>query len=424
MSTGSLMEHYFLNPMTKLAKQRHLMAIRDGMVSTIPLTIVGSLFLIFLNLPFTDAFKEGKAFFQFLAANSLGIALPFRVTTGLIAIYATYNMGYSLAKSYELDGRSGGTLSLMAYFMTTMPQIADGLGFVIPLGRLGGASLFTGIFTSILSVEIFRLFVKKNLVIKMPEGVPDSVSKSFSALFPAFAIMIVMFTLITIAKVDLQAMFIKIFDPLKNIVDTPYGAVIIVFLVTLLWTMGIHGVSIVGAVARPIWTEMISENSSAYEAGAAIPYLTPEPFFQWFVWIGGSGGTLSLVFLLLFARSRYLKDLGKVTLIPALFNINEPVIFGLPIMLNPFFFVPFILGPVIVTIVSYIAIASGMVNIPVLVAPWTFPAPLGAFFATGLDIRAAILALVNIVILGVVYLPFMKMYDKKMYQEELDAAKE
>ena len=309
----AIIENVFMKPMTKLAEQRHLKAIRDGMVSTIPLTIVGSFFLIIAFPPVPAAWKESMGMFMWIQKNIGDILIPFRITMGLVAIYATYNIGYSLAKNYKLDGVSGGTLSLVAYFMTIIPSIAtsntgEGLGFVLPMGKLGGAGLFVGIVTSIFAVEVLRFFKTKGITINMPEGVPDSVARSFEALFPTVAVVLVTWLLFVMFKLDIHNIFANIFNPLKGIVDTPIGAIIMVMLITMLWTAGIHGVSVIGAMARPIWLEMLTANADAMQAGdKVLPYITPEPFFQWFIWIGGSGGTLGLVFLLLFARSKYLK---------------------------------------------------------------------------------------------------------------------
>lgn len=413
-------ENVFMKPMTKLAEQRHLKAIRDGMVSTIPLTIVGSFFLIIAFPPVPAAWKESIGMFIWIQKNIGDILIPFRITMGLIAIYATYNIGYSLAKGYKLDGVSGGTLSLLAYFMTIIPAIAtsntgEGLGFVLPMSKLGGAGLFVGIVTSICAVEILRFFKVKGITINMPEGVPESVARSFEALFPTVAVVLITWILFIMFKLDIHNLFATIFNPLKGIVDTPVGAVVMVLLITLLWTAGIHGVSVIGAMARPIWLEMLTANADAMQAGdKVLPYITPEPFFQWFIWIGGSGGTLGLVFLLIFARSKYLKDLGRATILPAIFNINEPI------MLNPFFTIPFVLGPVLATIVSYTLMALNLVSRPAILAPWTFPAPIGAYLATGGDLRAVALCIFNIFLMAAVYYPFMKAYDKKMSAQELE----
>ncbi|MGL6064262.1 MAG: PTS sugar transporter subunit IIC [Fusobacteriaceae bacterium] len=426
----AIIENIFMKPMTKLAELRHLKAVRDGMVSTIPLTIVGSFFLIIAFPPVPAAWKEGVSMFVWINKNIGNILIPFRITMGLVAVYATYNIGYSLSKSYKLDGVSGGTLSLLAYFMTIIPSVAtsgsgEDLGFVLPMSKLGGAGLFVGIVMAIFSVEILRFFKTKGIIISMPEGVPDSVSRSFEALFPTVAVVFFCWLVFIIFGFDIHNLFNSIFNPLKDIVDTPVGAVIMVLLITLLWTAGIHGVSVIGAMARPIWLEMLTANAEAMQNGDKIlPYITPEPFFQWFIWIGGSGGTLGLVFLLLFTRSKYLKDLGKATILPAIFNINEPIIFGLPIMLNPFFTIPFVLGPVLATIVTYTVMSLNWVSRPAILAPWTFPAPIGAYLATGGDLRAVGLCLFNMILMGVIYFPFLKAYDKKMSTQEIEEEQE
>lgn len=420
----SIIENILMAPMTKLAEQRHLKAVRDGMVSTIPLTIVGSFFLIIAFPPVPAHWKTKISMFIWIQNNISDILIPFRITMGLVAIYATYNIGYSLSKSYKLDGVSGGTLSLLGYFMSVIPvytvtKTGETIGFSLPMNKLGGAGLFVGIVMAIFSVELLRFFKTKGITIRMPEGVPDSVVRSFEALFPTVAVVFITWGLFVMAKLDIHNLFNMIFSPLKSIVDTPIGAVVIVLLITMLWVAGIHGVSVIGAMARPIWIEMLTKNADSLQAGEKIlPYITPEPFFQWFVWIGGSGGTLGLVFILLFARSKYLKELGKATIIPAIFNINEPIIFGLPIMLNPFFTIPFILGPVLATIVSYVAMSLNWVSRPAILAPWTFPAPIGAYLSTGGDFRGVILCLFNIFLMGLVYYPFMRAYDKKMASQE------
>lgn len=421
-----IVEKIFMKPMIKLAEQRHLRAIRDGMVSTIPLTIIGSLFLIIAFPPVPQAWKESIGFFMWIQKNIGDLLIPFRLSMGLVGLYATYNIGSSLAKQYKLDGATGGTLSLLAFLMTIIPSTAktmDGkaLGYVLPMSKLGGAALFVGIIAAIFAVEILRFFKSRGLIIKMPDGVPESVTKSFEALFPTLVIIVTLWIVIVLFKFDIHGIFASLFTPLKSIVDTPVGAVVLVLLITMLWTAGIHGVSIIGAIARPVWLEMLTNNADAMQAGKhVLPYITPEPFFQWFVWIGGSGGTLGLVIAMLFARSKSLKSLGKMAFLPSLFNINEPIIFGVPIMLNPFFTIPFILGPVLATIITYSVMALNLVSRPVILAPWTFPAPIGAYLTTGGDIRAVFLSLFNIVLMGAIYYPFFRAYDKKMKSLEVE----
>jgi len=422
----NLIEKSFMGPMTKLAEQRHLRAVRDGMVSTIPLTIIGSFFLILAFPPVPAAWKESVGIFQWINAHILDILFPFRLTMGLVAIFAAYNIGSYLARSYKLDRVTGGTLSLVAFMMTMVPQVAqttgdnpESIGWVLRMDRLGGAGLFVSILAAVFAVEVLRFFKEKGFTIKMPAGVPESVTRSFEALFPTAFIVTALFILTHLVKFDIHNMFTKILDPVKGMVDTPIGAVLLVFFITMLWTAGIHGVSVIGAIARPVWLEMLTQNADALQAGQNLPYITPEPFFQWFIWIGGSGGTLGLcIAMVFFAKSKQLNELGKAAIIPSLFNINEPIIFGTPIMLNPFFTIPFVLGPTLAALLTYGVMALGIVAKPAVLAPWTFPAPIGAFLTTNGDFKAVILCLVNIVLMGAIYFPFFKAYDKKLKAQE------
>ncbi|WML33389.1 PTS sugar transporter subunit IIC [Clostridium sp. OS1-26] len=408
-----LLEKYLLPPMTKLAEQRHLRAIRDGIVSTIPLIIVGSFFLVI-------AFPPVNSWAEMVKPYIGRILYPYRLTMGIMALYASFGIGYSLAKSYKLDSLAGGSLSVAAFLLTSLPVAVkeNDLGWVLPLGNLGGAGMFVAILMAIFAVETLRFTKEKNLTIKMPEGVPESVANSFAALIPATIIIVVLWIVRDLLNFDIQQFIMSIFEPLVVAGDTLGGVLVPTFLITLLWACGIHGDSIVGTVARPIWLVLLDENTKALAAGTAIPHIAPEPFFQWFVWIGGSGATIGLVLLMMRSKSQYLKDIGRVSLIPGICNINEPVIFGAPIMLNPLFLIPFILGPILSAFISYFAMYFNIVARPVIQAPWTLPAPIGAYLATKGDWKAIVLVLVNIAITTVIYYPFFKAYEKKLLQEQ------
>ncbi|WP_315121671.1 PTS sugar transporter subunit IIC [uncultured Clostridium sp.] len=406
-----IIEKFLMPPMTKLAEQRHLKAIRDGIISTIPLIIVGSFFLIFASPPSAKLAELVKPY----AGN---ILIPFRLTVGLMSLYACYGIGYSLARSYKLDGISGGVLSLAAFLLTMIPQNIEGHGWMLPMGNAGGAGMFVAIIMSIFAVEVMRFLQRINFVIKMPESVPEAVSRSFEALVPGAIILIVIWAIRHMIGFDIQGFIMDLFKPLVTAGNTLPGILIPILLITLLWSAGIHGVSVVGSVARPIWLVLLDENTAAAAANQAIPNIAPEPFFQWFIWIGGSGATLGLLIWMVFSKSKYLRSVGRASLIPGICNINEPIIFGAPIMLNPILGIPFIIGPLITGTISYYAMALNLVNKPYIQPPWTLPAPIGAYLSTGGDWRAAVLVIINIIIMAAIYYPFFKAYEKKMILEE------
>lgn len=420
-------EEKFLPPMAKISEQKHLRAIRDGVISTISLIIVGSFFLIIAQPPVASWALAIKPYVPKLM-------MPYRLTMGLMSLYAAYGMGYSLAKSYKLDGVSGGVLSLSAFLLVTVPVNIDGvlaqatkagvkgatpMGWVLPMGNLGGAGLFVAIICMIFAVETLRLLKKYNFTFKMPEQVPESVARSFEALIPAAVIITVVWFVRVWLNFDLQTQIMNLFRPIVNVTGNSLGGILIpVIFVTLLWAAGIHGMSIIGSLVRPIWLVLLDQNTAAVAAGKIIPNIAPEPFFQWFIWIGGAGATLSLALLMCFSKSEYLKRVGRFSIVPGLFNINEPLIFGAPLVMNPILAIPFILAPTVAAIVAYAATTLGLVSKVYIIAPWTLPAPIGAYVATGGDWRAPVLVIINIILATIIYYPFFKAYEKKMIAEE------
>ncbi|WP_242303896.1 PTS sugar transporter subunit IIC [Bacillus cereus group sp. BfR-BA-01350] len=403
-------------PMARLSEQRHLQAIRDGVISALPFIIVGSFFLIvaFPPLP-KDSFISVWAL-----KNQTSILIPYRLTMFIMSLYIAFGIGYNLAKSYKLDALSGAQLAVCSLLLTLTPELIDKKGFMLPMTNLGGHGLFVTMIVSILSVEILRFCKKNNVTIKMPEQVPPSVSRSFEALIPAAFVIIIMSLITVVFKVDVHYVVDKLAAPLVKAGDSYFGVIIPVFLITFFWSFGIHGVAVVGTVARPLWDVYLGKNGEAVASGASqFPFIAPEPFYQWFIWIGGSGATLGLVLaMIVFGRSKYSKALSRTCIVPGIFNINEPVIFGLPIVLNPILIIPFVITPLVTATIAYAATAMGFVTSTHIMPPWTLPAPIGAYLATGGDWRAIVLVLINIAISFLIYLPFFKMYDKNMLEIE------
>lgn len=437
---ATILDEKLSTPMAKLAEQRHLRAIRDGIIATLPLIIVSSMFMVIAFLP--NSMPKEWAITQFISANATKILLPYRVSMYIMTLYAVFGIGYSLAKSYELDGLSGGILAELGFLLTIIPsniaapneavlalaetstELADYLatvpsGFVLPMGNLGSAGMFIGILVSFFAVEVYRFTQKSGFKISMPPQVPASVARSFESLTPTAIVLIVVATICMFLQIDVHGMISKLIVPLVSATDTLPSVLILVFLVTFFWSFGIHGVSIVGSIARPLWLILIEENTTAWAAGQVIPNIGAEPFFQWFIWIGGSGATLALALLFAFrSKSAYGKALGKTSLVPSIFNINEPMIFGAPIVLNPMLIIPFIIAPMVNAIIAWLLTSAGMVGHVVATAPWTLPGPIGAFLACGNDWRAAVLSIGLIVLDLIIYYPFFKMYDKNLLEEE------
>jgi len=430
--------------MAKISEQRHLRAIRDGIVSTLPLIIVGSVFLILAFPPFPKEWGISVLAKKY----AVQMLLPYRMTMFIMGLYAVMGIGYSLAKSYKLDGITGAILSVCAFLLTIMPKminpvevinqtvngqavqiiveegtkgsqlLQEDLGYVMQMSKLGSAGLFVGIIVAIFAVEVYRLTTTTGFKIRMPEAVPESVARSFEALTPA-AIIIFTLTILTYwLKIDLHDIIGSVIKPILKFSDSWFSVILIVFMITFFWSFGIHGDSIVGSVVRPLWLMLLEQNATALANGQPVPHIAAEPLYQWFVWIGGSGTTIGFALLLLFkSKSAYGKTLGKAAILPSIFNINEPIIFGAPIVLNPTLLPPFIIVPIVNATIAYFAMAAGLVNRVTSTPPWTLPGPIGAFLATNGDFRALILTII-------IYYPFFNVYEKKLLAEERAEAEE
>lgn len=415
----SWVENKMLPPMAKLAEQKHLRAVRDGIISTMPLIMIGSFFVLLVNFPI-------PAWTELIQPYVPAIMLPYRITVGLMAIYAAYGMGYSLAKSYELDGVSGGSLALGTFLMTMTPAMATAteggaeLGWVLPMSFLGGGGMFTAILAMILAVEVLRFCKEKNVTIKLPEQVPDSVARSFEAIIPGMISLTLVWFICHILKFNINDAIMKLFEPVVQIAGNTYmGVLIPVLLICLLWAAGVHGVSVIGSLLRPLWLVLLEQNITDVANGGVAQNIGTEGFFDLFVWIGGSGGTLALCILFMMSKSTYLKQIGRLSLIPGIFNINEPIMFGAPIVLNPILVIPFVTAPMVTTTLTYIAMKFDLVAKVSVVTPFAIPAPVKAYLSTNGDWRAIILVLINFVIYFLINYPFVKAYDKKMYAEEM-----
>ncbi|MGL5380262.1 PTS sugar transporter subunit IIC [Clostridium sp.] len=430
----AFMDKYIVPYAAKLGAQRHLVAVRDAFIAMIPLTIIGSFATLINNMPF-----EGLK--NFLVENTFGQQIKavnadiWWGTLAIMALLLVIGVSYNLAKSYDENGLQAAMIATAIFFFlapqtaTIVPEGAaevTGWGFMA-IGYLGTTALFTAIIVGILSTELFvKLGKVKQLTIKMPDGVPPAVSRSFAKLIPGMLTVLV-FAIIglvirTIADgqflTDLINKYVGI--PLSGVTDSLPGALIIAFFVHGLWFVGLHGANIAMPITETLLTKLGAENAALLEQGAPLSDLNvlAGPFYDAFVYMGGSGLIIGLLIAIAIAGKRR-RDMVALGLAPAIFNISEPVIFGLPIVLNPVYGIPFILAPLVTTAISYMSIASGLVH-PVIMTKmaWTTPPIIGGFLATG-HWSGAALAAVNIVVGILIYLPFVYAAEKMEAKREL-----
>ncbi len=248
-----------------------------------------------------------------------------------------FGVGYSLASRHDMDAAMAGILSMLAFFMTAFPVTdISQVPFGDILNYLGGQGLFVAIILGILTTEAMRFLINKGVAFEMPAGVPPYVMRTFRALVPFLLILPAVWALEWIVWANLEKTIpqavLDLFSPLVSASNSYWAALGMILLMLVLWSIGIHGMNVVSSVAYPFWMTQMANNADAISAGnpSEATGIVTEPFFHMFTHIGGSGATLGLAIFMLFAASVQLKQVGKTAIIPSLFNINEPLIFGVP----------------------------------------------------------------------------------------------
>ena len=338
-------------------------------------------------------------------------------TNDMLAVYATYFIAKTLSDKYDMKGSQPAITALVVFFIL-VAVIKDGQ---LNTAYLGSTGLFTGIIAALLTVEVYHLCYKYKWYIKMPDSVPPMVQDSFAALVPLIlnVIIAVIITNVSLActKVVFPQLIMNILEPAISGMDSLPAMLLVMFFTQLLWFFGLHGPSITSAVWAPFAIAYATQNITAYNAGQPIEHIFTFGLFYGFLCVSGSGLTLGLNILMMRSKAKSLNSVGKVSIIPSLFGINEPLIFGTPIILNPFMFIPFVFGPLISTIIVYCTMNFGMIAKPIANPPGFLPPGVSAFLMT-LDRKAVVVVLVILVIQTIFYYPFFKMMEKEELQKE------
>lgn len=416
-----LLEKYFVPIAAKIGSQRHLVAIRDGFATIMPIIIAGSLAILINNIPIqpyqdfmTKVFPSWKSFGGNIWNGSFAI----------LSLLTLLTVSYNLARSYNSNGIGAVMVSFGSLLMLYAGSAND---WAIPYAYLGPQGLFVALFVALIATEIYvKLLRSKALVIKMPDSVPPAVSKSFASLFPTLIVLAIFsavrMILVAIGVNDLhQLIFTAIQNPLMGLSNNIWSALLVVFLVHLLWFFGLHGTNILLPITAALFIPAIEFNMAAIEAGKSLPYIVTAPFFDAFIYMGGAGSTLCLIIsLFIVGKSKQYRIVRNLSTAPGLFNINEPMLYGMPLVLNPMYVIPFIFAPLAMTVTSFLATAIGIVPRTIATMPWVTPPIIGGFLVTG-SIMGSLLALVNIAIGVAIYLPFVLVADKgirKLESEE------
>lgn len=460
MSFKDTFTEKFMEVSGRIGSQRHLGAIRDAFIAAMPITMAGSI-AVLLNVFLRDV-PVNLGWDGFASAMAPIVEINGYVYGGTIAVMAmffAFSLGSNLAESYGVNSLAGGLISF-ASFIAVIPQTLNfttdltgvdsttlsalsnfGLSVtsstdaaslttsgsgVLGLSYLGATGLFSALIIGMISTMIYSFWMNKNITIKMPDTVPPAVTKAFAAIIPGTVAIYVSaiigylaYTITGLPLTDLISQYIQ--QPLMGLSQGLGSVIFLTFLVQLFWFFGLHGHNVLAPIMDGVYGAALNENTAVYEATrdiAQLPWDWTRGSFDAYAQMGGSGATLALIIGILWMSKREdHRTIAKLSAPMGIFNINEPVIFGMPIVLNPQFAIPWLITPPILATIAYLATSWGLVPPVFLAVPWITPPGLYAYLATGGSLAAGLLSIFNIVVAIFIYLPFVLMSNRVKAEE-------
>ena len=523
---------YIVPPLTALSENTYLSAIRTGMVSVVPLTIIGGLFMVVANVPV-------PGWSDWIRPIAHWIEVPVTAAFGLLAVFVCFAIAYDLGQRLKQEAPVSASMATLVFLMIQLgtdsglapfvpDDFSDAKTFALKLqhpkdkvsehlrsqledavrGRLdgwdgvadpdpslqqslaealnrtaegpllwnpsrfqgvrlrletrrltgekladealprlnrlliedaypgeiertatwslsmnglGSQGLFTAVFVALITVVVQRFFGERNLVVRLPKSVPPVVYESFVSLTPMVFLVVVFWAIRFLCGVDINGVVTTVLKPLVLALNTLPGILAYAFLVTLLWSVGINGDNAMDAVVAGIFLQYLAENVSAVSEGRPLPYITAYGFFTVFVNVGGTGATIALALILMNSKEPGFRQVSRLSLPTQVFQINEPIFFGIPIVLNPVFMIPYVLNALILTTGTYFLMDWGWIRKPFVNVPWTTPPVIGHFLVTGGDWKAAVWGVVSLIIAMVIYFPFAKIAERQRLKAAADS---
>lgn len=419
-------ENSLVPKVSYFTEKRYFQALRNGFFAIMPLTIIGSIFMLITDFPIPGYAEFMNGIF---GENWISYISPaYRATFNMMGFIFAGTMSYKLADSYDMDKLTSLVLALVAYVVVLPKTVISGSGEVITdvlsFGWLGTKGVVTAIFVSIISVEIARFCYRKNLVIHLPNSVPEMVGKAFSALIPGILIVTTLLIINGICMATAGSLPELIFNiiqvPLQGIVGSPWAIIIVAGLNGLLWWFGVHP-TVINSLIYPLLYANAASNQTFADVGqltASTGAFGTVQMLDQFATIGGAGCTIGLIIsMLIVVRSSRLKAMSKISAIPALFNINEPLVFGLPLVFNPMMLIPIVLAPIASVAIVYLSMSIGFMPLFTNVqAPWACPFFFSGFLVAGW--KGAVTQLLCVAATVLIYMPFVKALDRQYVKEE------
>lgn len=406
-----------------IGNNKYLLSLRDGFMVAFPATMFASIMIILQNLPSTFGFDNALPTGVMTFINDF-IGPVGNATMSISSVFVVFGVGYQLAGHYKQSQIYSGAIALSSFLMLVPFGQEETMGTVLPLSSLGAEGMFVGIVAAIISTEIYCRISNAGITIKMPESVPPMIASSFIAIIPGSVALLLFNTIRYIFTfthwgnaIDFVYEILQM--PLMGLGDSLPAVLLAVFFTQLLWWFGVHGTLLVNSIIDPIMSSLAIENYQAYQAGAKeLPHIINTTFMGVFVNQGMQLG-ISIAMAFFIAKSIRMKQTMRTILAPSVFNVSEPMTFGLPIVMNPLALIPWILAPLASTTISYLAIAIGLVPRPIgATVVWTTPVILSGLLGTA-SIRGALLQVVTTIVMTLIWIPFLVAMDKQYAQEEL-----
>lgn len=410
----------------KISKNNYLMAIKDGFISIMPLVMFSSLMILIVQLPtlFGIVLPDNAKLIMVKIYN-LTMGIMGLMVAGTTAKALTGNFNRTMPEGKVINSTSTMIAAMSAFlFLAVSPDPKTG---ALDVGFLGTQGLLSAFVAAFLTVNIYKLCIKKNITIKLPKEVPGTIAQSFKDIFPfAFAVLacvLIDLTSRAVVGAPFASVFQKTLTPLLKGVETYPGMCLIYGLSALFWFVGIHGPSIVMPAVTAFQLANTEANLKLFEAGQHPLHAMTNNFGNYIAAIGGTGATFIVpLVLIFFMKSKQLKTVGKASFIPVLFAVNEPLLFAAPLVLNPYMFFPFILTPICNVILGKFFIDVLGMNGMIYTLPWTVPGPIGVLLNTHFQLISIIFVIIMLVMDAAIYYPFLRVYDAELVKQEKSKA--
>ncbi|WP_373193605.1 PTS sugar transporter subunit IIC [Enterococcus sp. RIT-PI-f] len=443
----NIIQNKVLPVATKIGNQRFLVALRDSFIGTMPVVMTGSIALLInaflVDIPDQFNLQKITFFFQWwVDINNL----VFKGSISIVALLFIYCLGVNIAKIYKTDTLSSGLVALSAFIISIGNSITstynlsnsdnidlstlfigvEGIKItgnslnvtisgLLPGVQINSNGYFTAIFIGFLSTIIFCKLMNKSWTIKLPDTVPPAIAKPFLSIIPAlvslYIVAIFTFSFTKITDLLIIDWIYKVLQtPMLGLSQSFFAVLLVAVLTQFFWFFGIHGGNVMAPIMEGVFGVALLANLEAYQKHETIPYVWTSVSYGSFVWYATLGLLIAIFWI---SKNSHYKEVAKLGIMPVLFNIGEPVMYGLPTVLNPILFIPFLLCPAVMSSIAYLATYLGWVSPVTQNVTWVMPPILYGFFSTGFDWRSIVLSIINLILATLIYLPFVRMENKK-----------